>query len=1170
MTTKLQLILFGKPKIAIDGTPIEKFRYQKSLALLAYLAVTGKPHSRETLAGLLWGESTEANARVSLRKSLTELRALVAGHLLIERHQIAFNREAAYSLDVSDFDAHTGRHRGRAGAGLHPEEAAALGRALNGYQGDFLTGFYVHRAAAFEEWVSLQRERYHLAAIRGLHTLTNHYLTQGQYDQAIEQVERLLALEPTQEEAHRQLISLQALSGQRLTALRQYQACRQVLQAELGIEPQPETTALYQRIRDQESPKNQPTNPRLPVPLTPLIGRQEEIAQIISRLADPACRLLTIHGPGGSGKTHLAIEVASRLTKSAANLSAETPPREAPFQNTSCQDAQFRDGITFIPLNPLRDLSALPSALMHYLGFHFDKDAPPLIQLQEQLTHQRRLIILDNFEHLLTPTLPLTGGTEGEVGALTRLLQFAPGVKFLVTSRVRLNIQGEHIIPLNGIAFPRDGDDQPSDTAAFPAVELFIQRARQVNPTFQPNSASQIPITQICQQVGGLPLGILLAAGWSQVLTPTEIAEQLAADRSWVNAGETHTGIDFLKTGSADLPAHHRSLQAVFAYSWNLLTPQERAALAALSIFPDSFSRSAAQEIGAAQLQDIAVLVDHSLLQRDAAGRYQLHELLRQYARREITDHQALRTRYCAYYTAQLSTWAAAVRGDGQVAAIEALDLEIDNARLAWDWVVAQGNLAQIDQAIDGLCLYYDWYQRYSEGYAACEVLIQHLESAINHDQSNVNRMLAKALVWQTFFAPTDQNDALLHRAQTYLDEPATDPTTSRWERAFCLFQLARIISASGDTETSFEMYTRSIELYESLGDRWSLANVLTHLGELLWSLSAYEEAAEILDRNLTIYRELRDQRGMATAMAWLGTILLSQGKLEGEQLLKESLALYAGLGRRVSMTDGFYQAIAALHISGRYAEAHALLEEKNAQEKGNGLRQDITHTLLADTLIFLGEYDAARIYIQTGLELARRWGDVFILGISLVDNGWLALADGAYDSACRWFQEAVNHCQEHDLKEPLSWALSFLGFTYWQLDQPEPATKNFIQALENAAEIESFLGIVFSLVSGIPLIAELCSKELALRCYAATSCYPAISNAKIFDDLIGEQIAAIKADLPPELVTQAEARGRNEKLDDIAEEVFESVTVLSKGTISHFLHKIKMKLYGRAKYSFG
>ena len=201
-------------------------------------------------------------------------------------------------------------------------------------------------------------------------------------------------------------------------------------------------------------------------------------------------------------------------------------------------------------------------------------------------------------------------------------------------------------------------------------------------------------------------------------------------------------------------------------------------------------------------------------------------------------------------------------------------------------------------------------------------------------------------------------------------------------------------------------------------------------------------------------------------------------------------------------------------------------------------MRQYITQTLLADTLIMLGRYEEARPYAQKGLELSQRWGDPFTLSIALTDQGWLALIDGDYDSAFNWFQDAAEHCREHDLKEPLSWSLALLGLACWQLNQPEKAKDNFKQALLMAIEIDSYVGIGLALLCGIPIIAALASKELALSCYTALSTYATVSNAQLFTDLFGRDIAAIKAELHPKKVDQAEARGKKWDLEKIIRKI--------------------------------
>jgi tetratricopeptide (TPR) repeat protein len=257
----------------------------------------------------------------------------------------------------------------------------------------------------------------------------------------------------------------------------------------------------------------------------------------------------------------------------------------------------------------------------------------------------------------------------------------------------------------------------------------------------------------------------------------------------------------------------------------------------------------------------------------------------------------------------------------------------------------------------------------------------------------------------------------------------------------------------------------------------------------------------------------------------------LLQGDKRGEQYVKESLALSADLGNRVSMTAGFYQAIMALMLLGSFAEARSLLEEKNTLEQGRGFRQDTTHTLLADTLISLGNYENARFHAVAGLELARRLGDEFVLGYALIVRGWLALAEEDHETARDYFQESAQHCHDCNLKELLSLALSFLGFTQRELGQHQLGLSYSSAALRIALETRSFFGAVFTLTSSVPLIADCIAGDLALECHAAVSDFPMIANSRFFDDVIGLRVATIESDLPPDVAAQAKERGRQHQV---------------------------------------
>ncbi|MCP4542736.1 MAG: tetratricopeptide repeat protein [Chloroflexi bacterium] len=1113
MNAPLHITLLGKLEISLGGVPLGE-RRRKSLALLAYLAVTGKAHSREALAGLLWGEATKVNANAALRKVLAELRELLDPYLIDKDRQISFNRSLPYQMDVEQFEQGLAGISERQAASLSPEKADTLATAIDCYQGDFLAGFYVQRAPAFEEWVTLQRERMRLAAINGLYMLSIYTYSQGDFERSIHYTRRLLEMEPCQEEAHRQMMSLLALSSQRELALRQYQICRQALADTFGVAPQDETTALYQRIRagaDADIPPEE-RGRNLPTPSTPLIGRQVDVETIENRLADPNCRLITILGPGGGGKTHMALEVGARL------MQGERP--------------LFDDGIYFVPLNPLRTIDALPSTIARHLGYLFHKNSPPFQQLLHHLASKKLLLILDNFEHLLAASR--SAETEGETDYLTQLFQAAPGVKLMVTSRVRLNLRGEHLYPLSGIEFPANETELVLRAKSFPAVELFIQSVRRVSPDFEPGDFELAAIAKICQQVRGLPLGILLAASWASTLSPVEMATRLASD-----AGGAETGLDFLETAWADFPARHRSLRRVLAHSWNLLAPQERDVLANLSIFRGSFSLQAAQQVGGARLRDLRSLVEHSLVQRTASGRYEIHELLRQFARSELEEISQIRDRHCAYYAGKLEGWAADIKCEQQMAAIEALDLEIDNARAAWDWAVAQGNLALIDQAMDGLCSYYEWRYRLPEGSSACQALIERLKNPEPLAQiSQVNRILAQALAWQSIFDHSDHCERLLRQSLAYLDDPSTRQEDTQSERAFILYHLAAIVSQTGDHAKAREMYAQSSALYEALGDRWGLSNGLKGQGILFWDSSDYAQAQELLEKSLEIYQEIGDQRGIAASQSWLGITILFQGQIEGERLVRESSAIYAALGDHISLVESSDQASMALMMLGRYEQARDLMEEKRMIDNRLDFRQDAVRSLLASALIHLGEYQEARVHAQAGLDLARRLGDPFGLGFALAVRGWLALADGQYEAAHSLFRESAEHCKTHGLQELFSWALAFQGLAEQRLGKLELAKTHMVSALQTALEIKSFVGTAFTLVSSIPLTIDLGTKERALEHYALVSQHPMVANSAWFDDIVGRQIEAIAAQLPPDVVALARERGQGQELDAVVAEV--------------------------------
>ncbi|MBN1659540.1 MAG: hypothetical protein JXA93_14135, partial [Anaerolineae bacterium] len=440
---ELRLGLLGKPQIVYHQSPLAGWALQKSLALLAYLAVTGRPHTREALAGLLWPDCAEVDARSNLRKVVVELRRRLPCHVVATRAEVAFDRSAPYWLDVRSFER-TIRDILAAGADLTQAAAASLVEAVALYRGAFLSGLAVQRAPDFEQWVMIEREYLEQLLLQALHALACYHAAMEHPAIALQYLNRLLALEPAQEEAHQLKMWLLAAGGQRLAALHQYAACCQALQA-LGAEPDATTVALYERVRTASKlpihpiPSSHSPSFRLPVPLFPLVGREIELAEIRARLRDPACRLLTLVGPPGSGKTHLALEGVGGVQV------APMQPAEGIFSPNlpGSWQALFADGTYFVPLAPVADVDTLAAVLARAFDASLPGQVPAPQALLAAARGTRSLLVLDGFEHLLAG-----------VDLVVDLLEAAPTLKILVTSRARLDVEGEHLLAIQGLPCP--------------------------------------------------------------------------------------------------------------------------------------------------------------------------------------------------------------------------------------------------------------------------------------------------------------------------------------------------------------------------------------------------------------------------------------------------------------------------------------------------------------------------------------------------------------------------------------------------------------------------------------------------------------------------------------------------------------------------------------------
>ncbi len=682
---------------AADGSPV-RFRSDKVRALLAYLAAeAAQPHTRASLAALLWPEQSDELALRNLSQTLVQLRAalndVTSQPLLISRQTIQWNRASGVRIDLADFT-----RLARGGGTAEREQAAAL------YRGEFLQGFSLPGCEAFEEWLLLTREHHQRQVLALLEALASTYLDAGKYVKAEAAARRQLELDGWREAAHRQLMLALAQNGQRASALAHYERCRALLLADLGAEPDPTTTALYEQIRANTEPLSTQVSPAvapaarhsLPTPPDRLIGRDDELARIAALLHDPAVRLVTLVGGGGAGKTRLALAAAWALAPSAELCWVS-------LAGVSASDAALGTVLAttvLAALDPRRDVPGDPVAVLR------------------SLLRARPLLVLDNCEHV-----------RASAAALIRdLLDIAPGLRVLATSRERLQLRGEHVVLLDGLPVPeRDSDDPRS----FAGVQLFLMRAAQRAPDFQGDDAMLAAVSRLCRLLGGLPLALEIAASWVEHYSCDEIAAGVSAN------------LAFLATRDSDMPERQRSLHATFTYSWDILPNNEQLALAQLSVFQAAFDRPAAQAIANADVPTLAPLVDRSLLRQSGVGRYEFHPLLRQFAAAQLAAAgpalgASAANRHSAYYLALAGVQAAALHGPRPQSARLVLQRCLPEIRQACLWTLASGQLDLLETHFTAVASVFNALGLIAEGETFLEQVLAALGPSHNVTQQHV------------------------------------------------------------------------------------------------------------------------------------------------------------------------------------------------------------------------------------------------------------------------------------------------------------------------------------------------------------------------------------------------------------------------------------------------
>jgi len=910
----LSLGVLGSLQVLIDDSPVTMLESDKVYALLVYLAVEAdRPHRRGALVGLLWPDYPEQVARHNLRQALFNLRLAIGDHianppyLLISRDAIQFNRVSDSSLDLARFNATLHKCEEERNHGIEDPSVrvALLEEMVNLYRGEFLQDFSLNDVAEFEEWALVQRESLHQHVLDACSDLANYYELHGDFPAARRYALRQLKLDPWREEAHCQMMRAMALDGQRSDALVQYETCRRVLAEELGVEPSVNTLELVGQIRTGtlkkkgESPSSIPTVPihNLPVSLTSFLGREQELIDLDLLIANPECRCISLVGPGGIGKTRLALQTAQQ------------------------HRSEFAHGVAFVPMASVDSVEAAISAVASGIRLTFYGPSEPKAQLISYLAEKQMLLILDNVEQLL-----IEESTQANIAELmVDILQSAQGIKLLVTSREALNQQGEWVFEVGGLLFPETEQTEKSDEYA--AVALFLQRAKRASPGFAFNGADLAGIAQVCRLVEGMPLAIELAATWLKVLSPVEIAKEIGGS------------LDFLSTSVRDLPERHRSMRVVLDHSWRRLSAMEQQVLAQLSVFRGGFSRQAAEHVSGASLGVLSTLVIRTMVRRAAAGRYELHELIRQYSSTHLAAdpqaQEAAQKRHYDFFLALAKTAEQELKGRDQLEWLERLEQEHDNLRVALEWALGS------DKTTSG----------------GDELALR----------------LAGALRW--FW----RMHGHFHEGNSWLTKSLQGfPEKSTSARAMALLGQGLLVNALGNLGAARLPAEESAAICRELGDQQGLAEALTVIGlTLIWHGEPSQGHARLKEA-LSICRKAGDRWGEAHVLYRLGSSLADYaGDPAGQAMLVESAAILEDSGEKYILSGVLISLGLVDDEVGDYAAARARFEH------GLALAREIEHPWgIADALTnlgcvyrILGQYSTAQSYLEEAIQVYQEHG---------------------------------------------------------------------------------------------------------------------------------------------------------------------------------------------------
>lgn len=941
--SQLTVNCFGTPEVKVDDN-LHPLPTRKATALLVYLAITARPQSRELLAALLWPNSETDRAKSSLRRALTDIKKAIGGGWVGSNRQAVWIKSTRIRVDVLQFQELVAKNT----------DATQWAKAIALYQGDFLDGFAVKNCYEFDEWLYFEAENLRQAYARVLDQLIEHGIKQQQYADSLPYARQRLALDTLHEPAHLQLMQLYFWAGQHSSALRQYRECKRLMEEELGVEPMPEIVALYEEIQAAEIKMPETRTRRAPRPGTPpppppktnlladstsFVGREKELLDIQNLLAEPSARLITVVGLGGMGKTRLGITAARQHLD------------------------KFPDGVWFVDLAPVQTGEFLLTTIAGAIQFSFHGTDNIKQQLFGHLRDKRLLLLIDNFEHLID-----------SAPVLSELIQNSEYVKLLVTSREALDLHGEWVYQLDGLAYPKmliPVDDAPTAQPllaqpymSYSAVQLFTQRARQASLKFS-FGENQPHVLRICELTEGMPLALELAAAWVRLLSCAQIVVEI------------EKGLRVLSTTQRNVAERHRSIWAVFESSWQLLNETEQQLLARLSVFRGSFTWDAVEQVTEAPLFTFFALLNKSLVRTQSQERYDLHELLRQFAASKLEemegDPAGLSNRHTTYYANWLNDQKPNLDGQEQTKILNQIADDLDNHYQAWVHASQQHNLKALNQSTACLYTFHAIRSLNEQGNQLFQYAINHIEPHLTIANAQDSKTLLQILVRQAdFLYLTGRTQEAETIFQETLERAEALSLEEELEKAYR--KLGHMAYARGDYRKAQEMLSKALPLADKNNDVYSQAYAFMVAGAVALALGNYDDANQLHHKSLSLYRTVDYQFGIIHTLRFLGTVAFRQNEFDkARQFSQQSLELASQNNFTLGEVFAMNNLGLIAQSKGEYQIAQILFE-KALQLARDSHTQSIVAELLQNLGKLLSQTSSPATgfpYLQEGLKQA-------------------------------------------------------------------------------------------------------------------------------------------------------------------------------------------------------